>query len=691
MTQLTNTILLRGGLNVVTPAIAVPPGMAIAASNYVSDVRGYSRTTGYERYDGRLRPSSANYWILNFDAGSAAVTTGQTVTGLTSGATGLVLQDATVESGSYGGSDAAGYLVLGEVTGTFQDNEALRVGGVTKSFADGEANQNAADEIADDKAFTKLAAAVRRALITTVPGSGPVRGVWGLNGSLYAIRDNAGATAGVMHKATAAGWVAQSLGSYLRFTTGTVEFFEGDAINGQTSGATATVRRVVLSSGAWSGTAAGFIVLSNIVGTFQNGENLRVGVTVHAVESGVVVANALPAGGHYDFTTHNFFGPGFTERMYGANGVGPAFEWDGTYFAPVLTGLATNLEKPTHIAQFANHLFLGYDGGLLQHSELGFPLQYTSTGDAGSETFGSDFTDILEATSTSLILLGETKVGFMTGTDNDTFVMSIITEEAGAFAWTAQVVGSPVYLDDGGVRRMVTTQAFGDWRMGTISQAIEPVLTRKRQQGIQAVASVRVRARDQYIVFFDDLTAISVYFGRKDPELMPLELTHQPFCAATATLTGDTGEGVFFGAEDGYVYEMERGRSFDGEGITAFCRLAFNNISSPRQNKRFHKLVLDCDVSYGSDLSVSCDFAYGSPDYTPSAEAFSIAASGGFWNEASWNEFHWSSQVVGQAIAFVDGIGQNASPVIISDDIDDEDPHTLSSLTVHFSYRGQKK
>ena len=25
MTQLTNTILLRGGLNVVTPAIAVPP------------------------------------------------------------------------------------------------------------------------------------------------------------------------------------------------------------------------------------------------------------------------------------------------------------------------------------------------------------------------------------------------------------------------------------------------------------------------------------------------------------------------------------------------------------------------------------------------------------------------------------------------------------------------------------------
>jgi len=690
MTQLTDTILLRGGLNVVTPAIAVPAGQAIGAVNYVADVRGYSRITGYERYSGKLRPSDAGYWILNFDAGSAAISTGDTVTGLTSGATGTALQDATVSSGTYGGNDAAGFLVLGEVSGTFQDNEALRVGGVTKSFADGEAQENSADEIEDDKAYTKLAADVRRALIAAVPGSGPVRGVWGLNGSLYAFRDNVGATAGVMHKATAAGWVAQSLGSYLKFDAATAEFFEGEVATGGTSGATGTVRRVVLSDGLWSGPGSGFLILSGVVGTFQNNEAIT-SASGSATVDGTLTANALPAGGHYDFTTHNFYGPGFTERMYGANGVGPAFEWDGTYFAPIFTGLTTSIEKPTHIAQFANHLFLGYDSGLLQHSELGTPLQYQTAGDAGAETFGSDFTDILEATQTSLILFGKTKVGFLTGTDNDTFVMSILTEEAGAFAWTAQVIGSPIYLDDGGLRRLSTTQAFGDWRMGTISQAIEPVLTKKRKIGVEAVASVRVRSRDQYIVFFDDLTAIAVYFGRKDPEMMPLELSHQPFCAATATITGDTGESVFFGGDDGYVYEMERGRSFDGEAITAYCRLAFNSIGSPRQNKRWHKLVLECDVAIGADISVSCDFAYGSPDYSPSSEAFSIAAGGGFWNEVNWNEFYWSSQIVGQAVAYIDGFGQNASPIILSNDIDDEEPHTLSSMTVHFSYRGLKK
>ena len=48
--------------------------------------------------------------------------------------------------------------------------------------------------------------------MAAVPGSGPVRGVAIFADSVWAWRDNAGATALVMHKATAGGWVAQSLG-----------------------------------------------------------------------------------------------------------------------------------------------------------------------------------------------------------------------------------------------------------------------------------------------------------------------------------------------------------------------------------------------------------------------------------------------------------------------------------------------
>jgi hypothetical protein len=692
VTQQPQTILLRGGLNIVTPAIAVPPGMGIAGSNYESDVRGYRRTGGYERYDGRDRPSDEAYWYLEFDAGSAAITSGQTVTGATSGATGVALQDAVVSSGSYGGGDAAGYLVLWNVVGTFQDDENLQVAAVTKSVANGTADEGAAPTDTLDKAFTKLAADAQRALISGVPGSGPVRMTAVLNGALYAIRDNAGATAGVLHKATAAGWSAQSLGNYLKFDAGSAEFFEGETATGGTSGATGTIRRVVLLAGAWGDSdAAGFLVLSGVAGTFQNNEAITSALGSATVD-GTLTANALPAGGHYDWSVHNFYGAGFTPRLYAAGGVGRAFEWDGTWFALCFTGLSDALDKPTRVAQFAEHLFLFFDNGYYVNSEIGTPTQFQTTLGAGDGNAGHSFNDVLEATSTSLILLCESKVGFITGKDVDTFERDWISEEAGSEAWTGQVVGNPLYLDDAGVRRLSTTQAFGNWRMGTVTQAIEPVFRLKQDQGVNPVASVRVRAKDIYKVFFDDMTAIAVYFGRKDPECTVLEYAHEFFSAGVGTLTGERNESIFVGAaEDGYVFELERGRSFDGEAITAFMRLAFNSVGSPSHNKAWHKVTLECDVQPSAVLSISCDFGYGSPDLTPAAEAFSLAAGGGFWDESNWDEFYWDQQVVGQAEAYPNGFGQNMSAVIISEEIDDELPHNLSSITINYSVRGLRR
>lgn len=694
MPQTPLTILLRGGTNIVTPAIAVPPGQAIAAVNYEADVRGYTRVGGYERYNGESRPSQMPYYILYFDAGTAAITAGQTVTGLSSADTAVALADAIVTSGSYGTADAAGYLVLAQAIGAddlFTDNEALQVGGITKMTADGEALTNAATTQELDKAYTTLAVEAQRALIEAVPGSGPVRGINVLNGVLYAIRDNAGATAGALHKATTAGWVAQSLGSYLRFDAGTNEFTPPDDVTGGTSGATATVRYVVLLSGDWGGSATGFLVLESVVGTFQNNEIITGSPTGSATVDGTIVANALSAGGRYDFTNHNFYGPGFTERMYACNGVDRAFEWDGTYFTPIFTGLSDTLDKPTHIAQFSNHLILGFTGGYYVNSEIGTPTAFQTTLGAGDGALGCDFTNILESSSTALIMIGSSKIAFLTGKDIDTFSLDFITEEAGGEAWTAQQVGNPIYLDDAGVRRLTTAQAFGDWRMGTVTQAIEPVFKLKQDGGVSAVASIRARSRDQYRLFYDDLTAVSVYFGRENPECMMLEYAHQFSCASTGTLTGETRESIFTGGENGYVYELDRGTSFDGETITAFLRLAWNSAGSPGYNKRWESLRLECDVAPSAELSLSCDFEYGNPDFAPSAESLSLSAGGGFWNEINWNEFYWSAQAVGIAWASIDGMGNTMSPVIGSTEVDDELPHTLSSMTINYSMRAVKR
>ena len=61
---------LKGGLNLVDPPLEIPAGMLLAATNYELLPRGgYRRIDGFERSDGQPRPSDANYWILDFDAG----------------------------------------------------------------------------------------------------------------------------------------------------------------------------------------------------------------------------------------------------------------------------------------------------------------------------------------------------------------------------------------------------------------------------------------------------------------------------------------------------------------------------------------------------------------------------------------------------------------------------------------------
>lgn len=688
----TSTYLLRGGLDLVTPAIQVAPGFAISCKNYESEVRGYRRVPGHERTDGRSAPSEASYWVLNYDAGSAAIAVDDVVTGATSSATGKVLVAQVIETGTIGGGDAAGYLVLTDVSGTFQDNENLQVSAVTKAVANGTATERGADNDTDDSTWLRAAIAERRSLIGAVPGSGPVRGVWMYKGNRYAIRDNAGATAGVLFKATTSGWTAQSLGSILRFDAGTAAFAEGDTVTGATSAATATVRRVVLKSGTYAGTdAAGFLVLSGITGTFQDNENLQVSASTKAVANGVVVANALPAGGRYDFINSNFYGSSNLERMYGVNGVGRGFEWDGTYFCPLETGLSDALDKPQRIAAYKNHLFLSFAGGSLQFSEIGVPTQFKVIGGAGEISFGHDITGLKDAVATALFVIGVNRVGYLVGSSSSDFALNTLSDEAGGKAWTTQNMGGLMYLDDSGLRRVSATQAFGDFRLGTLTQMVEPFFGAQKRRGASPVGSLRVRARDIYRLFYDDGKCLSVYFGRKNPESMILEY---PFVVASSC-SGEDSDGnevLLVGAEeDGWVYELDKGTSFDGEEIDAFVRLAFNNVGSPTQKKRWHKITLEVDTEGVIDLSLVAEFAYGSPLQPPGTEQdFSVSGGGAFWNEDTWNNFLWSTEVVGQAEAYVDGIGRNISPTVIST-ATHEDPHTLNSITIHFGYRGMVK
>lgn len=690
MSQMISTTLLRGGLNLVVPAIATPPGNCIAAQNYESQVRGYSRMEGYERFDGQPQPHKATYWSLAFTEGNAEIAAGDIVTGLTSGATGYVVEDAVITGGDFGTFDATGYVGFLSYTGTFQDGEVLQIGGDTVAKASGTLVERGIPIEDEDLSVYRAAVELTRAEIEQVPGSGPVRGVWVYKGAVYAFRDNTLGTAGAMYKSTASGWQLQSLGHVIEFNTGTAEVKENETLT--RAGVTSIIRRVVLVSGTWSGgNAAGYLVISNIAGG-----NYTAGAATTATGAltlaGAQTALSLSPGGRYSFVTRNFFGAGKTERMYGCNGVDRAFEWDGDYFTPIRTGLLGSLDKPTRIAEFANHLFLGYSHGEIQFSGIGNPLDFQVISGAGSFAFGAEVTDMSETASTALVIFGRNKIAYLAGSDSDTFVLTTLSDDSGSIAWTMQVMDTPIYQDDAGVRRMSTTQSFGNWRVGTLTEAITPLLDRKRGDSATPVASIRVKRKDQYRVFYSDGSGICIYLGRKPQECMPFEYPFKITCACAAAYNSLSGEEqLFAGSDDGFVYQLDVGTSFDGAEILAYILFPFNSVGSAMQKKRFTRAVLEVDAGPYTQIGLTSEYGYGDSDQPPGSEQFfDVSGGGGFWDINQWDRFFWSAPVQGIASAELQGIGRNVAVGVVSEAAW-ETPHTLSSISIYFSPRGISK
>lgn len=685
---------LVGGLDLITPAISVAPGRCIAVANYEITDQGTARCEGYERYDGQKAPSAATYSVLEFDAGQAAISAGDTVTGASSGATGIALYDAEVETGTYGGSDATGFLVLYCVTGTFADDENLQVSAATKSVANG---TQAVEAAATDTLHNTYLAAVRVALrssITTVPGSGNILGVHLYKGDVYAFRNNAGATACVMHKASAAGWVEQTFGTKLNFGVGTTEFVEEETLTGGTSGHTATIKRIIVTTGDWSSNdAAGYVVLSGATGVFQNSETVT-SASGSATANGTAAAITLAASGRVRCINHNFYGSSNLERMYGVTSTGRAFEWDGTTLAPISTGLSDALDKPKFVGVHANHLLLGYDGGAVMHSSTGLPLNYFAVDGAGELGIGADITGIISAAAKATVFFSPNSIHYLTGSApgaSGDFLMEAITREAGAKTDSAIMADQPIYLDNQGVRKLSTSQAFGDWKLGTLSRFVHPYLQARKSAGATVVGAMPVKAKDQYRLVWDDSEVLVVYLGGKDPEITSFTYSFTPTCAAYGEDTSGN-ERIFCGTSDGYVMELDKGLSFDGGEIAAYIRYPWRHQGAPNMEKRYHGLNINMlGGATGATLQISVEYSYADDEISPKSDGNqTVPGQGGIWDTSTWDEFYWDSRLQVPLRVDLDAIGENMSYAIISE-ASDEAAHILSSDEVWFSQRRMKR
>jgi hypothetical protein len=519
-----------------------------------------------------------------------------------------------------------------------------------------------------------------------VPGEGPIRGVWMFESELYAFRDQA--TSGGMFKATASGWQAQSLGFSLNYDTGSGEFVEGETVNGATSGAAATVLRVVNLAGLTdNATASGLLVLGSIIGTFQDNEDLRNGASViTAKANGSQYANTLAKGGHYRFVNANFYGGLSTRRMYAAYGAGAAFEWDGALFAPI--PIKADTDWPEFIEAHKEHLFLGFRRGSIQHSGVAEPLDFAPLSGAGEIALGDELRAMRLLVGGVLAFGCKQSMKLLYGNDAETWQLQQLYDSGIRENTLMEVAGNVVYFDDRGLQTLQATQAFGDFASGALSVDINPALLSLAQSGVAAYATIS-RNKTQYRLFFGTKAFYLTFNGNRPVGFTEVSFAHPVLCAVAGENALGT-ESLFFGTNDGLVCQLDQGNFFNGQPIQVAFRLPYNFAGQVTRRKQYRKALLDITVSGPGSLSLlgRADFDFGASGArnTTLPETPVQGSDSGNWGTAVWNEFSWAVDSRAAASLEIDGIGDNMSLYLFNAGETDNN-FQLYGLTLHYSLR----
>ncbi len=648
-----------GGLDLVTPTLRLQSGALRDGVNFeCATSGGYSRIEGYERFDGHASPSAATFGIIQIDAFVNVPAIGLVVTQATSGATGTII---AVYTGT------APYIIVTQITGTFDTTHTLTVPG---PITVGTATTLTTFLSAQDKAIYRAAAAdVYRALIAAVPGSGSILGVVGMVFSgvdnVYAFRANVGATAVAIYKKSTSGWTLVPFYNIVSFTLGgTTEPADGTTLT--QGGVTATIKRVMSQSGIWaSNTAAGQFVITNPAGGNFAAGAATIGA-INVTLSGAETAITLAIGGRFEFVKCNFSGQAVTRRIYGCDGVNKCFEFDGDTLAPITTGL-TN-DAPSHIAFHKNYLWVSYASSVL-HCGVGTPFRWSSTDGGGEIATGDTVNGMItlpgDQTSAALAVLLHGNTAILYGTDPDTFNYVALNTGVGARAYSIQNLFDTFVLDDFGVITLRTTLNYGNFAATTLTRNILPFIIQERSL---FVASLTNRLKSQYRLFFSDgyglyCSVVNQQYLGSIPVLFP----NPVLCGDEVDLVnGDMAS--YFGSSNGFVYQLDKGTSFDGSDINAYILPAWDAIRSPLVEKRFRAVMLEVQGEGYATINYGYALDYGNTQTEqPSPVPVNLSLNAiERWDSFTWDEFVWDGTNLIPSYLDATGTGVNIQPAITS-------------------------
>lgn len=548
------------------------PGSARILRNFEPSIEGgYRRIDGFDKYDSSIVPAYGDGRVHG------------------SGQTGTT-------------------LIVGNLIASPLEADTFTIAGVagTYTIATGGVSYNSSTKRATLTLTTSLASSpADKAALTFTSGTGTIQGVAAWTGKVIAARNNS------LYRSIGSGWTKISAPSY-----GTV-LVNGASQTGSSlivDGLTGKPKAGDVFSIA--GVSLIYTVTSDATVT-SGGTTLAISPALASSPADNAVITFLSAAREpatkYRFEKYRI---ATTEKLCGVDSVNVPFLYDGTSFVE-LHDAPSDVVGAEHVVWFKNQLFFA------KGDKLTFTSPYTDSdfnvaNGSGVISVGNAITGLIVFRE-QLIIFSQQKISRLVGNTVADFVLQPITLNVGCVDTdTIQEVGSDVmFLGPDGLRLLSGTDKFGDYSLAVVSKFIQSEMTAFIGSST-SFSSVVIREKSQYRIFgynesVTTQNAVGVLgtqtIGDQTGTIAWAELRGIKAFVADSDYYGRV-ETVVFSNTDGYVYEMEKGNSFDGASIVATFSTPFVPMEDPRIRKAFYKLFLYTDPlgSVTTSVNLKLDF-----------------------------------------------------------------------------------
>ena len=282
--------------------------------------------------------------------------------------------------------------------------------------------------------------------------------------------------------------------------------------------------------------------------------------------------------------------------------------------------------------------------------------------------------------------------------DSSNIAIVPVTKNVGCLSgYSIQEIGGDlIFLAPDGLRTVAGTARIGDVELGTVSKAIQPLVTTLAENiNTFIISSVVLRDKSQYRLFYTDTsleqTQQKGIIGTLRPngfqwsETRSLEVT-----AIGSGFDSNNVEQYYHGDTNGFVYQHDTGNSFDGSNILARFETPNYDYGDLGTLKTLHYVRVSASSEGIVEPDIQVRFDYGNTDIPQPPDLFDI----GVINPPSkFADALFNTNVFGGGDnplirVPLQGSGTSNNFTIISDDT--KAPYTINGFYVDYIPSGRR-